>query len=95
MILSGELITDWLYGIALFANAALFIPQAWRIFKTKDAKGSSLVTFAGFNIIQLLGLVNGIYHNDKALIFGQIISFTACGLVTLQLLVYRFRKSNG
>lgn len=84
--------TLWLYGIALLANAALFIPQAWRLYKTKDAYGTSVVTFAGFNIVQFLGLISGIYHNDKALIYGQIVSLTACGLVTVQLFLYRLKK---
>jgi len=91
-MISGLIVSDWLYGMALFANAALFIPQAWRIFVSKSPGGSSLITFAGFNVIQFLGIINGLYHHDCALIIGQIISLSACSLVTMQLIMYKLRK---
>ena len=92
----GLVFSDWLYGAALFFNAALYIPQAWRIFKAKSANGSSLITFAGFNVIQIIAFINGLYNDDYALIIGQCISFVACGLVTGQLIFYKFqaRHSN-
>ena len=88
----GLVVSDWLYGAALFFNAALFIPQAWQIFKTKSANGSSLVTFAGFNVIQVMAFINGLYNHDYALIIGQCISFLACGLVTSQLIIYKIQS---
>jgi len=84
-------ISDLLYGSALFVNAALFIPQAWKIYTKKTAEEASLITFGGFNIIQILGFINGIYNQDYALIYGQAISVVACGLVTLQIIIYRFK----
>jgi len=86
-------ISDLLYGSALLVNAALFIPQAWKIYIKKTADGASLITFGGFNVIQLLGFINGIYNNDYALIFGQAISFVACGLVTIQIARHKFKPS--
>ncbi|MFN7097228.1 MAG: hypothetical protein ACK4PR_06690 [Gammaproteobacteria bacterium] len=83
----GKELSDLLYGLALFANALLFLPQAWRMYTQKNANQSSLITFAGFNIIQLLGFINGCYNNDPALIIGQLISFTACGLITIQIVL--------
>jgi MtN3 and saliva related transmembrane protein len=84
-------VSDLLYGFALFVNAALFIPQAWKIYVKKSAAGSSLITFAGFNMVQFLGFINGIYNVDYALIFGQAVSMVACGLVTVQLARYKFK----
>lgn len=84
-------ISDVVYGAALFINATLFIPQAWKIFVKKTAEGASLITFGGFNVIQILGFINGIYNNDYALIFGQAISIVACGLVTAQIIIYKFK----
>ena len=89
---SPPLLVDWLYGSALFFNAALFIPQAWRLIVTKSAQGSSLITFAGFNCVQMLGILNGVFHHDKALILGQSVSLFACSLVTLQLLYYKCQE---
>ncbi len=85
----GKNIIDVFFGLALIFNAILFIPQAIRIYKTKNIESNSLITFAGFNFIQILGFINGIYHNDYALIIGQAISFITCGLVTLQIIIYR------
>ncbi len=87
----GKYISDLLYGSALFINAALFIPQAWKIYTKKTVEETSFITFAGFNIVQFLGFINGIYNVDYALIFGQAISFLACGLVTLQIVIYKFK----
>lgn len=90
-MINGTYLSDLLYGSALFVNAALFIPQAWKIFKKKTAEEASLITFGGFNVIQFLGFINGIYHQDYALIYGQAISMVACGLVTTQIILYKFK----
>jgi len=91
MIVVGKYVSDLLYGTALFVNAALFLPQAWKIYIKKTAEEASLITFGGFNIIQILGFVNGVYNKDYALIFGQAISIVACGLVTIQIIIYKFK----
>lgn len=93
--MAGKLLSDILYGLALFFNAVLFIPQAWRIYKHRVIEDSDLITFCGFNLIQLLGFINGIYNQDYALIFGQAASFIACGLVTAQLLFYKYKNFIG
>ncbi len=90
--MDAKVISTLLYGIALFCNAALFIPQAWRIFKRKSAEETDLITFFGFNLIQLFGFFDRVYHQDYALIVGQGVSFLACGLVTVQLLFYKMNK---
>lgn len=91
--MSGKDLSDLLYGIALFINAALFIPQAIKIFLRKDANEISIITFGGFNLIQTLGLINGIYNNDYALIYGQAISLIACGLVTIQIIFFKIKNT--
>ena len=88
----GQALSDIFYGAALFVNAFLFLPQAWKIYKNKSAKDASLITFGGFNLIQLLGFINGLHHLDYALIFGQAISMIACGAVTIQIIGYKFRR---
>ena len=46
-----EKIIEILLSFALTANAALFIPQIFRLLKTKNTTGLSLITFLGFNYI--------------------------------------------
>jgi MtN3 and saliva related transmembrane protein len=67
----------------------LFIPQIIRILKIKSAKNISLVSFAGFNMIQLNGIFYGHYYDDLILIYGNFISFITCGVVTLLAIYYR------
>jgi len=78
-----------LFGLGLMVNAALFVPQAVKIFKTKSAKDVSLMTFAGFNVLQLIGITHGLLQQDLSLIIGMTASFLACGAVTCLGFVYR------
>ena len=70
-------------GFAMVANALLFIPQAWRIWKAKTAQGVSLMTFAGFNALQFIGALHGYYQGDRALMIGMLATLVTCGAVTL------------
>jgi MtN3 and saliva related transmembrane protein len=82
-------IVAWLFGAGLLVNAGLFVPQAIKIFKTKSAKEVSLMTFAGFNILQFIGILHGYLQGDPYLLVGMIASFLACGAVTSLALIYR------
>ena len=79
----------WLFGVGLIGNAMLFVPQAIAVWKKKSDEGISLITFAGFNILQLIGVVHGVYEGDPALIWGLGASFLTCGAVTGLTLYYR------
>lgn len=67
----------------------LFIPQAIKIWRTKTAKGVSIPTFVGFNVLQVIGLVHGFINNVPELIPGMIVSLVLCGAVTVGALVYK------
>lgn len=84
-------IVTFFFGLGFVFNASLFIPQAMRIIRTKSAKDISLITFAGFNLIQLDSALYGYYQNDLILMYGNLISFIACGTVTLLAIYYRKR----
>ena len=79
----------WLFGVGLIGNAMLFVPQAIAVWKKKSDEGISLITFAGFNILQLIGVVHGMYEHDPSLIVGLGASFLTCGTVTGLTLYYR------
>jgi len=84
-------IVAWIFGVAMMANAALFVPQAIAVWRKKSDEGVSLITFGGFNVLQAIGIVHGFY-NDKALEIGMIASIITCGTVTVLTLVYRVRR---
>lgn len=91
---------DILFGSALLWNAILFLPQFYKLYKSKNSENISLLTFAGFNIVQIMSIINGYIYKDYTLMFGFILAFITCGMVTICAFYYRFfvkkqRKSYG
>jgi MtN3 and saliva related transmembrane protein len=80
---------EFIFSIALFINALLFIPQAFRIIKERSAAGVSLVTFGGFLLIQLTVVLHAIIEADELLLFGYLFSMLTCGAVVILTLIYR------
>ncbi|GHU11733.1 hypothetical protein FACS189449_03800 [Alphaproteobacteria bacterium] len=84
-----EYIIEVVFGFGMFINAVLFIPQAVKIYKTKNADGVSLATFVGFCVIQLFTVLHGYIHQDYVLMFGYALSFVFCATVTFLIFLYR------
>jgi len=82
-------IVAFIFGLGLFVNALIFVPQAVQIWRLKRAESISLATFAGFNILQVIGAIHGYFQHDFALLFGMIASLIASGSVTLLTVIYR------
>ena len=82
-------IVGFIFGMGLMANAGLFVIQAIKIVKTKSAKGVSTFTFAGFCVLQITGILHGIFQKDMYLLAGMIASLLACGTVTALSVIYR------
>jgi len=57
----------------------------------EEAEGVSLVTFGGFNVLQLLGVLHGAFEHDWSLAVGMAVSLCTCGSVTILALIYRGR----
>lgn len=85
-------IVAYLFGLGLLGNAALFVPQAVAVWRKKSDEGVSLITFGGFSILQIVGIVHGIYQHDRALVVGMMASLLTCGTVTLLAIAYRLRR---
>ncbi len=85
-------IIAYIFGLGLMANAALFVIQAVRIWRAKSSKGVSIITFAGFCVLQVTGILHGIYQGDNALLAGMIASLLACGSATILAIVYKEKK---
>jgi MtN3 and saliva related transmembrane protein len=78
-----------IFGLGLVVNGALFVVQAVKIVKSRSAKGVSTFTFAGFNVLQVTGILHGIFQKDIYLLSGMVASFLACGTVTVLSIIYR------
>jgi MtN3 and saliva related transmembrane protein len=85
-------IVAWIFGLGLVGNALLFVPQAIALWRKKTDEGVSLVTFGGFSVLQVVGIVHGVYEHDWSLILGMTASLLTCGTVTGLTVVYRARR---
>ena len=81
-----------IFGLGLLGNAALFVPQVIALWRKKTDEGISLVTFGGFSILQIVGIVHGLYQQDPSLTLGMAASLLTCGTVTALTIVYRVRR---
>lgn len=81
-----------IFGLGLLCNALLFVPQGIALWKKKSDEGMSLITFGGFNVLQIIGIVHGVYQRDLSLILGMIASLLSSGSVTALTLIYRARR---
>lgn len=79
-----------IFGAGLFINSILFVPQILRLWKTKDAKDISLVTFSGFWILQLFSVLYGFTRHDWIMMIGFSLSLLTCGSVILLIIFYRY-----
>ena len=82
------------FSISLLANALLFIPQIIAIIKKRSAEGISLITFGGFNAIQVFTMFHGLLAHDYILALGYFLSILTCGTVSCLIVYYKYIKSN-
>ena len=84
-----EIIAKIIFEFGMLINAALFIPQAVKIFYKRSAISLSLITYIGYNIIQLLMVLHAYIHHDTAMLVGMTLSLITCGAVTVGILDFR------
>lgn len=80
------------FGLGLLGNAALFVPQVIAVWRKKSDEGISLITFGGFSLLQVIGIVHGLYQHDASLTVGMAASLVTCGSVTGLTLHFRMRR---
>ncbi len=88
-----EYVVQYGFSISLLANAALFIPQIVTLLKKQSALGVSLITFVGFNIIQLFTMLHGLLEKDYLLAGGYLLSLITCGCVSCLIVYYKHIKN--
>ena len=81
-----------IFGLGLLCNALLFVPQVLAVWRKKTDEGISLITFGGFSVLQVIGVVHGLYQHDPSLTLGMAASFLSCGTVTGLTFFYRRRR---
>ncbi len=88
-----QMILEFLFSLAMFINAVLFVPQIIKIIREKAAQNVSLLTFGGFNLIQLITLIHGVIHHDWYLVGGMTLSLITCGAVTVLIIYYQGKQA--
>jgi MtN3 and saliva related transmembrane protein len=86
-------IVAFIFGLGMVFNAALFVPQALHILRTKTAEGISILSFAGFNTLQAIGALHGYFQRDRALLIGMLASLVTCGSVTVLATHYHRKRT--
>jgi len=76
-------VVAFIFGLGMVLNAALFVPQAVHLWRTKTSQGVSILSFAGFNTLQAIGALHGYFQHDYALMVGMLASLLTCGSVTV------------
>jgi MtN3 and saliva related transmembrane protein len=62
------------------------------VWRKKSDEGISLITFGGFSVLQVVGIVHGSYQHDLSLILGMAASLLTCGSVTTLTIFYRIKR---
>jgi MtN3 and saliva related transmembrane protein len=81
-----------LFGLGLGGNALLFVPQIVAVWRKKSDEGISLLTFGGFSVLQIIGIIHGSYQHDASLTIGMAASLLTCGTVTMLTVFFRMRR---
>jgi MtN3 and saliva related transmembrane protein len=79
------------FGVGLLCNALLFVSQVIAVWRQKSGAGVSLITFGGFNILQIVAITHGVYQHDLSLALGTAASLITSGAVTVLTIVYRIK----
>lgn len=87
-----EYFIETVFGLGMFINAILFIPQVIRLLKTHNSNDLSLLTFGGFNFIQIFCILHGYLHQDYIFMFGMALSLLTSGTVTLLIIIFRIQR---
>jgi MtN3 and saliva related transmembrane protein len=83
-------LVDMLGLAAATLTTGSFIPQIARLWRTKDASGISLVTFAAFSVGIVLWLAYGLLLRAWPIVVANVL--TLCLTVAIVMLTLRYRR---
>lgn len=75
--------------IAAFLTTASFVPQAFKIFKTREVKDVSLTMYIAMFIGLCMWFYYGYYINALSIMLANIVS----GLIVLSIILFKIRYS--
>ena len=79
---------DTLGLVATSFTTASFAPQAWRIWRTRDVSGISLVTYLILTMGLVLWLIYGLLKGDLPLVVANSVMVVLTTAITLMKIVF-------
>lgn len=79
---------DILGLVATGFTTASFAPQAWRIWRTRDVSGISLVTYIILTLGLVLWLIYGLLKGDLPLVVANSVMVVLTATITFMKIVY-------
>ena len=81
--------TLWLGLAAGFLTTIAFVPQVWKIWKTKSARDVSLPTFVAFTLGVALWTVFGILKDELAITIWNSVTFVLAVAILVMKIRYK------
>lgn len=89
-----EQIITIIFAISNTANAFLYLPQIFLLYKRKDSSSVSLLMFVCFCIILSITTLYGYTKHDYILAATSLLSLCTCGTTTILIIIYRLKTKN-
>lgn len=78
--------------LAAFCTTVSFVPQVYKVYKTRDVSGISSIMYALFCMGLILWIVYGIQINSLSLIVANVVTFIlAVPVLIFKLLIERHK----
>jgi len=81
--------TDWIGSAAATLTTTAFIPQAWKIWRTRHTADISLSMYALFTLGVAMWLIYGILLGSWPIIIANCITLLLAGLVLMMKLKFK------
>lgn len=84
-------LVDAVISVVLFIQAALYLPQIYRLWRLKDAQAVSIWMLLGGVGIGFFGVLYGHIHEKHLVLIGYALIFMVALITTVLALVYRVK----
>jgi len=82
-------VIEFIFGMSLFVNILLYIPQIATMIRANSAEGVSAMMFIGFLFIQFITVLHGIINHDAILAIGFVGAMIPTAIVVTLAVYYK------
>ncbi|MDF1654309.1 MAG: PQ-loop repeat-containing protein [Coxiellaceae bacterium] len=84
---------DMIISAVLFINAALYLPQIYRIYRVREANAVSIWMLVGSVLLGICGVLYGHFHHQHLMLLGYALIFVTSLIVLVMTCYYRTKAS--